>query len=94
MANGQMAKTHIRESDGVQILVESMWTDMTDASVMEAACELLFALTASSDGNPDSDMLVGDSAEGAVDALLITMQTHITVESIQSSGCGTLHCLA
>lgn len=94
MANGQMAKERIRESDGIQILVECMWTDMTDPAVMEAACELLFALTASSDGNPDSDVLVGDSAEGAVDALLITMQTHIGAESIQSSGCGTLHCLA
>jgi len=91
---GKIAKMRIEEHEGVQILVESMWQDMANASIMQSACELLFALTASSDGAPESDMLVGDSAEGAVDALLITMQTHITLESIQRSGCGILHCLA
>jgi len=91
---GKIAKIRIEENNGVQMLVESMWLDMADASIMQSACELLFALTASSDGAPESDMLVGDSAEGAVDALLITMQTHITLESIQRSGCGILHCLA
>jgi hypothetical protein len=94
MSNGQIAKSRISEHNGIQILVESMWSDMAKPSVMEAACELLFALTASSDCNPESDVLIGDSAEGAVDALLITMHTHINIESIQSSGCGTLHCLA
>ena len=94
MSNGQNAKLIIAENHRIQVLVDSMWTDMTDPLVMEAACELLFALTASSDGMPESDVLVGDSAESAVDFLLITMQTHCDVESIQSSGCGTLHCLA
>lgn len=94
MSNGQIAKSRIAECNGIQILVESMWIDMAQPFVMEAACELLFALTASSDCNPESDVLIGDIAEAAVDALLITMQTHINVESIQSLGCNTLHCLA
>lgn len=94
MTNGQKAKVIIAENHRIQILVESMWTDMSDPSVMEAACELLFAITASSDGMPESDVLIGESAESAVDFLLITMQTHCDVELIQSSGCGTLHCLA
>mmetsp|Transcript_23872 Transcript_23872/g.35286 ORF Transcript_23872/g.35286 Transcript_23872/m.35286 type:complete len:1118 (-) Transcript_23872:21-3374(-) len=94
MARGGVAKGRIKDNGGVQILVESMWSDMGDAAVMEAACELLFALVVSSDGAPESDVLVGDSAEGAIDALLITMQTHLTLESIQHLGCSILHCLA
>lgn len=94
MERGVIAKSRIKDNGGVQILVESMWSDMGDASVMEAACELLFALVVSSDGAQESDILIGESAEGAIDALLITMQTHLTLESIQHLGCSILHCLA
>ena len=94
LSYGQKAKELIKQYQGIETLVQSMWTDMGIPSVQAAACELLFALAASVDGDGKSDVLVGDSAEGAVDALLISMQTHLSVESIQRSGCGTLCCLA
>jgi hypothetical protein len=94
LSEGQQAKLNFTENDGIRILVESIFNHMPDSLVMESICELLFALVASSDGKSESDVLIGNSAEGAVDALLITMQTHINVETIQWSGCGTLNCLA
>jgi hypothetical protein len=94
LRDGQEAKIGFTTHVGIQLLVDSIYTHMHDSRVMESICELLFALVASSDGKSESDVLVGNSAEGAVDALLFTMQTHSNVESIQWAGCGTLNCLA
>eukprot|EP00546_Thalassionema_frauenfeldii_P012594 CAMPEP_0178908732 /NCGR_PEP_ID=MMETSP0786-20121207/8087_1 /TAXON_ID=186022 /ORGANISM="Thalassionema frauenfeldii, Strain CCMP 1798" /LENGTH=845 /DNA_ID=CAMNT_0020580669 /DNA_START=246 /DNA_END=2783 /DNA_ORIENTATION=+ len=94
MEVGKNAKSRLKNNGGIQILVESMWSDMGDVAVMEAACELLFALVVSSECAPESDIFVGDSAESAIDALLITMQTHLNWEPIQQLGCSILYCLA
>ena len=91
---GQQAKVNITDHNGLEGLTQSMWTSMADASVQEAALNLIFALAASSDGVAARDVLIGKSAEDAVDALLIVMQTHLTVENIQHAGCGILACLS
>jgi len=92
---GQQAKICIIDQKGLTNLTQSMWNSMANASVQEAALNLLFALAASSDGLGASDVLtLGTSAEDAIDALLIVMQTHLTMENIQHVGCGILACLS
>ena len=91
---GQQAKVLITDHKGLEGLTQSMWTSMADASVQEAALNLIFALASSSDGLAASDVLTGNSAQDAIDALLIVMQTHLTVENIQHTGCGILACLS
>lgn len=91
---GQQAKISITDHNGLEGLTQSMWTSMAVASVQEAALNLIFALAASSDGLAASDVFTGKGAEAAVDALLIVMQTHLTVENIQHAGCGILACLS
>lgn len=92
--HGGKVKTIIAKYKGIETLVNAMWANMDDALVQEAATQYLFALAASADGVAGNDVLAGESAEGAVDALLIAMQSHISVEAIQRDGCGTLCCLA
>lgn len=91
---GNPAKAKVAKGNGIEGLIKSMWASIADSDVQEAAVNLLFALSASSDGAVDSDILVGSAADDAVDALLIVMQTHLTVEAIQLSACGALACLA
>ena len=90
---GQEAKMEIANQNGIAGIIRSMWASMGDTEVQEAAVHLLFGLAASSDAQISSDVLVGESADDAVDALLIVMQQFLTVESIQHSGCGILACL-
>jgi hypothetical protein len=92
--NGQKAKIHSKQYYAIETLIDFMWSDMGNPDVLAGCCEYLFALAASTDGEPQSDAVTGVNAEGAIDALLISMQSHCSVESIQRSGMGTLCCLA
>lgn len=93
--NGQQAKIVVMQLNGLQGVTRAMWENMADGiEVQEAALNLIFALASSIDGEAESDVFIGSDAEDAVDALLIVMQTHLTVENIQHTGCGTLACLA
>ena len=91
---GQPAKLKIIQLDGLEGLTQAMWAYMADATVQEAALQLIFALGASADADADSDVLIGDPARDVVDALLIVMNNHLTVVNIQHAGCGVLSCLA
>jgi len=91
---GQPAKLNIIQLDGLEGLTQAMWAYMADATVQEAALQLIFALGASADADADSDVLIGDPARDVVDALLIVMNNHLTVVNIQHAGCGVLSCLA
>ncbi|CAB9498563.1 expressed unknown protein [Seminavis robusta] len=91
---GHQAKLAVIQHNALEGLLSSMWENIADASVQEAALDLIFALVSSSDGLPSSDVFTGAAAENVIDALLIVMQTHLTVENIQHTGCGTLGCLA
>jgi hypothetical protein len=92
--NGQKAKIHSKQYYAIETLIDFMWSDMGNPDVLAGCCEYLFALVASTDGEPQSDAVTGTDAEGAIDALLISMQSHCSVESIQRSGMGTLCCLS
>ena len=92
--NGQKAKVHSMQFYAIDVLIDAMWSDMSNVDVIEGCCEYLFALVASTDGEASNDALKGTNAEKAIDALLISMQTHSSVEYIQRSGIGTLFCLA
>jgi Armadillo/beta-catenin-like repeat len=92
--NGQKAKVHSKQSYAIDVLIDAMWADMGNVDVIEGCCEYLFALVASTDGEASNDVLSETYAEKAIDALLISMQTHSSVEYVQRSGIGTLFCLA
>ena len=92
--NGQKAKVHSKQYYAIEVLIDAIWSDMGNVDVLEGCCEFLFALVASTDGEASNDALSGTNAENAIDALLISMQTHTNIEHIQRSGIGTLFCLA
>jgi len=92
--NGDEAKLMVARNNGIESVVECMWEDLANPSVQAAAVDLLFALSACSEDDMGRDIFMGGSAGKAIDALLISMQTHISVESLQRSGCGALGCLA
>jgi len=92
--NGHKAKIDSNQYYAPKMLVEFMWSDMSNPEVLAACCQFFFALAASTDGEARSDVLTEVNAEGAIDALLISMQSHSSMESIQRSGIGTLCCLA
>ena len=92
--NGDEAKLMVQRNHGIESIVECMWEDLSNARVQNEAVDLLFALSACSEADLGRDIFMGGSARNAIDALLISMQTHISVESLQKSGCGALGCLA
>jgi hypothetical protein len=71
-----------------------MWECLGDPEAQVAAIELLFSLSACSEDGMESEAVKGESFRNVIDALLISMQTHISVESLQKAGCGALSCLA
>jgi hypothetical protein len=92
--NGDEAKLMVQRNHGIESIVECMWEDLSNARVQNEAVDLLFALSACSEADLGRDIFMGGSARNAIDALLISMQTHISIESLQKSGCGALGCLA
>ena len=90
--SGEKARNFILEHKGIDTLVKSMWDDMGVPQVQDSALHFLFSLAASSDGRGSSDIL--SNQESICDSLLFSMQTHITVPSIQLRGCSILACLA
>ena len=92
--NGDEAKLMVQNNHGIESVVECMWEDLGNPTVQTAAVDLIFALSACSEDDMGRDIFMGGSARNAIDALLISMQTHISVESLQRSGCGALGCLA
>lgn len=80
--------------NGVETLTKLIWADMSDSSVQEPAMHLLLALVASHDADPANDLLLGEPANGVIDALLVVMQVLLENETIQECGCRILGCLA
>ena len=93
-SNGDEAKLAVHENHGIELVVESMWEDLGDPDVQAPAVDLIFALSACSEDSMGRDIFMGGCARNAIDALLISMQTHISLENLQRSGCGALGCLA
>lgn len=90
--SGEKARDYIIEHKGIDALVTAMWEDMGIVSVQDAALHFLFSLAASSDGRASSDLL--SNQESICDSLLFSMQSHLTVPSVQLKGCSILACLA
>jgi hypothetical protein len=90
--SGEKARSFIVEHKGIETLVKTMWSDISDAKVQAAALAFLFSLSASPDGRASGDMLSNE--ESICDTLLFSMQTHISDPGIQLHGCAILACLA
>lgn len=92
--SGDEAKLMIQNNNGIEMLEKCMWADIGSGRVQIAAVDLLCALSACSEDGMGRDIFIRESGQSVIDALLISMQTHISVESLQRSGCGALACLA
>eukprot|EP00980_Cylindrotheca_fusiformis_P023065 scaffold10090_cov119-Cylindrotheca_fusiformis.AAC.3 len=90
--SGEKARDYIIEHKGIDALVTAMWEDMGIVNVQDAALHFLFSLAASSDGRASSDLL--SNQESICDSLLFSMQSHLTIPSVQLKGCSILACLA
>lgn len=91
---GDEAKKVFQRNHGIETLASVMWKCLGDPEVQVASIQLLFALSACLEDDMESDVLTGESARNVIDALLVSMQTHISVESLQINGCGVFGCLA
>ncbi len=90
--SGRRGRNSVIESKGVEILVTTMWDDMGNDEIQDAAAEFLLAFAASSDANPSNDTLANEDA--CCDSLLFAMQTHSNMPGIQLKGCAIFSCLA
>lgn len=92
--HGATAEIEFAHARGMEALTRVMWHDITDHVTQEAALHLLVALTAPREGKAVREALIGEGADGCVDALLITMQTLKNNAMIQETGCTILCFLA
>lgn len=92
--HGASAEIEFAQARGMEALTTVMWTDITDHVTQEACLNLLVALAAPREGKAVQAALIGEGADGCVDALLITMQTLKGNEVIQETGCTILCFLA
>ena len=89
---GPDARGSVIRFKGVDTLIKTMWDEMGNAEVQDAAVDFLLSLAASSDAQPYNDLLANEDT--ICDSLLFSMQTHSNVSSIQMKGCVILSCLA
>jgi len=87
-------KDEIFVNDGIKSIVDGLWRHMDSPSVQEAGLFALWALSVSDDGGSASADVTRIAQGRAVDAILISMQTHLHHPAIQYAGCGILSCLA
>lgn len=90
--SGGKGRSVVMDYNGVDTLTTTIWDDIGDAHVQDAAAEVLLAMAASSDADPKSDLLANQDA--ICDSLLFAMQTHAHVPSVQLKGCSIFACLA
>ena len=89
---GQKARMSIVQCKGIESVVSCMWENIDSSAVHLAACQFLLALCASPDAIASNDVMTNQ--EEVVNTLLISMQTHETVEEIQLTACAIFGCLA
>jgi hypothetical protein len=87
-------KSEILSNKGVKCIVDGLWRHMEVPTVQEAGLFALWALAVSEEGGSASKGAKNISEGRALDATLISMQTHLHSPSIQYAGCGILSCLA
>eukprot|EP00550_Attheya_septentrionalis_P002534 CAMPEP_0198285318 /NCGR_PEP_ID=MMETSP1449-20131203/4647_1 /TAXON_ID=420275 /ORGANISM="Attheya septentrionalis, Strain CCMP2084" /LENGTH=953 /DNA_ID=CAMNT_0043982721 /DNA_START=77 /DNA_END=2938 /DNA_ORIENTATION=- len=87
-------KDAIVSKSGIKAIVEGMWRHMDNVEVQIAAVRALWALSASDNLQEPDETMSEKNAEGAVDAMIISMQQHADNATLQMVGCGTLCCLA
>ena len=87
-------KSEILSNNGVKCIVAGLWRHMEVPSVQEAGLFALWALAISEEGGLVSKGAKSIADGRALDATLISMQTHLHFPLIQYVGCGILSCLA
>ena len=87
-------KSEILSNDGVKCIVDGLWRHMEIPTVQEAGLFALWALAVSEESGTVSKGAKSIVEGRALDATLISMQTHLHFPSIQYAGCGILSCLA
>jgi hypothetical protein len=90
--SGEKGRDFVLQFKGVETLVKTMWDDMSNEQVQDAAAEFLLSLAASLDAQPQSDLLANEDT--FCDSLLFAMQTHSNIPGIQLKGCAIFSCLA
>ena len=87
-------KSEILSNNGVKCIVDGLWRHMEVPTVQEAGLFALWALAVSEESSTVSKGAKSITEGRALDATLISMQTHLHFQSIQMAGCGILSCLA
>jgi len=87
-------KSEILSNNGVKCIIDGLWRHMEVPAVQEAGLFALWALAVSEEGGSVSKGAKSIAEGRALDATLISMQTHLHFASIQYAGCGILSCLA
>ena len=87
-------KSEILSNNGVKCIVDGLWRHMEVPTVQEAGLFALWALAVSEESGTVSKGAKSITEGRALDATLISMQTHLHFPSIQYAGCGILSCLA
>lgn len=86
------ARQSLIQHNGIETVVKTMWDDISNSQVQDAATDFLLAVASSSDAQPSNDLLSDE--EAFCDALLFSMQMHGHVANIQLKGCCIFACLA
>ena len=87
-------ESEILSNNGVKCIVDGLWRHMEVPTVQEAGLFALWALAVSEESGTVSKGAKSITEGRALDATLISMQTHLHFPSIQYAGCGILSCLA
>ena len=90
------AKEMIIQHNGIQSILENIWSHLDNSEIQIAAFNALWGLFSVEVGyqSENSDPLMNANLAGITDAVMISMQTNCHYPTVQQVGCGALSSIA